>query len=188
MIEIPYGHCHCGCGQKTNLARATVPRDGWVKGEPLRYVMNHHRRRPQEYVVEDHGYLTPCWIWTGTIEDGYGRITQQGFRRAHVLYYVKAKGPVPEGLEIDHLCRNRACVNPDHLEAVPRQVNVQRGYKARGKPTHCKHGHEFTPRNTIVSVEGWWRCRICDNANQRRYYYKRAAKTGVKPRKRIGSD
>jgi hypothetical protein len=176
-ISIPYGYCYCNCGEKTNLARATIRGCGWIKGQPLRYVMNHHRRKTtgSEYRIEDHGYDTPCWIWQGVKEDGYGRINREGFRRAHTLYYVKAKGPIPDGMQLDHLCRARACVNPDHLEPVTQTVNVRRGVEARGKPTHCKHGHEFTPENTIVRRDGSWRCRMCDNATQRAHWHRKKA-------------
>jgi len=173
MQDIPYGYCHCGCGQKTKIADATRPRDGWVKGEPLRYVMNHHRRKPVDeyWVEEDRGYASPCWVWQGNTRDGYGRIFREGrLWNAHRWYYEQARGSLPEGTEMDHLCRVRACVNPDHLEPVTRTTNIQRGYKARGKPTHCKHGHEYTPENTLVDKDGAWRCRECQKANMRRYY------------------
>jgi hypothetical protein len=80
--------------------------------------------------------LGPCWVWTGAMQKGggYGLFwTAAGLRRAHKYSYVEARGPVPTGLELDHLCRNRACVNPDHLEAVSHSVNTLRGFAARRK-------------------------------------------------------
>ena len=87
-----------------------------------------------------------CWIWQGKKDYGYGRVGMNGtHHRAHRLIYEALKGPIPEGLQLDHLCRNRSCVNPNHLEPVTGAQNCRRGI---GSKTHCKHGHEFTEENT----------------------------------------
>jgi hypothetical protein len=94
-------------------------------------------------------------------------------RIAHELY----KGPIPDGLEIDHLCRNRQCCNPDHLEAVTRRVNAKRGLGGHhmkiksAMMTHCKRGHEFDERNTAFNKTGGRVCRKCAAAKQRRLYH-----------------
>ena len=110
-----------------------------------------------------------CWRWTGKFDrHGYGRHwhTEQGDRRAHRLAYELVRGPIPDGLTIDHLCRNRWCVNPDHLEPVSIQENLGR----RPKPDHCPHGHEYDERNTHVRANGKRECRTCmaDRMRERR--------------------
>lgn len=183
MQDTPYGYCQCGCGQQTKIAARNDATCGWVKGEPMRFIRNHHRRTPlnEHYTVEDLGHETPCWTWQATIRDGYGRIHRDGRSlNAHRWYYEQEHGPIPEGLQLDHLCRNRACVNPSHLEPVTQTTNIQRGFASRPKKTHCKRGHEFTPENTIIGSDGARRCRKCDNAAQLRSYYKRKAKQATR--------
>lgn len=96
-----------------------------------------------------------CWPWLGGKDrHGYGRYDTQ---RAHRLVYELLVGPIPSGMEIDHVrargCTRRDCVNPAHLEPVPRKVNVLRGTSFAAKnaaKTHCKRGHEFTHENTLT--------------------------------------
>lgn len=174
MTEIPYGYCHCGCGEKTRIAPRTTRRFGWVKGEPLHFIHGHQRRVPLRYEVEDCGYTTPCWIWQGTPNDaGYGRIQRDGKdQRAHCYFYEQHVGPIPQGLTLDHLCRVRLCVNPDHLEPVTRGENVRRGIPFRPPQTHCKRGHEFTPENTRIGASGSRFCIACGRERDRRRYSK----------------
>ena len=104
-----------------------------------------------------------CWIWTAYLDrDGYGlfrsnRLTPKSWR-AHRLAYALEHGSVPPG-HLDHLCRNRACVRPSHLEPVTPKVNAERGMKAQ--QTHCKNGHEFTEGNTYLKPNGTRACRTC---------------------------
>lgn len=126
--------CECGCGGPAPIAPRTYRRFGHVKGQPLRFIRGHNARSsPVEYVEEDRGFETPCWIWQrATQSNGYGVVAVDGrTRRAHRHYYEQANGPIPAGLDIDHLCRQRACVNPDHLEPVTRSENLRRGWAAR---------------------------------------------------------
>lgn len=142
MAEIPYGFCHCGCGEKTKLNPFTARKEGRIKGEPRRYIFGHHAyKKAPEYLEEDHGHDTPCWIWQRTLisREGYGKKIQGGKAlQAHRVYYEKAKGAIPDELQIDHLCRIKLCVNPAHLEAVTQEVNVQRGRCARLKPEQVR--------------------------------------------------
>lgn len=128
------GYCECGCGQRTPLAPKNERARGWVKGQPIRFVYGHYRRSDQAGHVEQAcGYGTPCWLWQGARDkNGYGVARARSPRMAaHRLYYERAYGPVPEGLQLDHLCRVPLCVNPEHLEPVTSAENTRRGAQTK---------------------------------------------------------
>lgn len=124
--------------------------------------------------------LSGCWIWTGTLnQKGYGNISIKNRRHlAHRISYQLTRGPIPDRLVIDHLCRVRCCVNPEHLEPVTNQVNILRG---TGSPallrqrTHCNFGHEFTDENTLLR-QGYRRCAICYKRDAAKHNLLRAAR------------
>lgn len=126
--------CWCGCGQSTPLATKT--RRGNIKGQPTRYLHGHYYHPPHvmDYAVDDE---TGCWQWLhGTNSIGYGQLhvrhsKPRRMAYAHRVYYERHVGPVPDGLELDHLCRNPGCVNPEHLEPVTHAENIRRGYQAK---------------------------------------------------------
>ena len=115
-----------------------------------------------------------CWEWTGPTYGGYGRLAVgHAYERAHRVSYALAIGPIPDGLEIDHLCRNRACVNPDHLEAVEHRENVLRGEGPAARhavQTECHRGHPFDAANTYMRPDHRGReCRACGRERVRQY-------------------
>lgn len=110
--------------------------------------------------------LGPCWVWKfSTDTGGYARFSVDGrLTSVHQWAYAEYVGPVPPGLELDHLCRNRRCANPGHLEPVTRRVNLMRGdtpAAANLAKTHCVNGHEFTERNTRWKAQGTSVTRVC---------------------------
>jgi hypothetical protein len=131
-----------------------------------------------------------CWEWNGTKDRlGYGHFYCTDKRRmvlAHRYAYEQRIGSIPLGMDLDHLCRNRGCVNPLHLEPVTHQENMRRG--APATKTHCNRGHEFTPENTVYNDHPKGRHRVClscrrENAREgwrkRNGYYEKRAESKV---------
>lgn len=121
--------------------------------------------------------ITGCWEWIGARDSrGYGNVkVGRRVRKAHRVIYELVRGPVPSGLEPDHLCRVPWCVNPEHVEAVPHLENVRRGAakwvpgaRQRAK-RRCPRGHPYTKANTYVQPStGGRACRICARERKRR--------------------
>lgn len=118
--------------------------------------------------------MSGCWLWDGAHHGrGYGRVTiNYRTRSAHRAVYEMVRGPIPEGMELDHKCRLTCCVNPDHLEPITHRENVVRGDAPaklallNGSKTHCKRGHPFDEENTHY-VPGGRSCRACAAAAAR---------------------
>jgi hypothetical protein len=128
-----------------------------------------------------------CWLWQGEMgPGGYGRILDPSTRKhymAHRYSYELHVGPVPEDLCLDHLCRVRHCVRPDHLEAVTMRENVRRGEtpaSANHKKQVCIHGHVFTDETTILDHLGHRHCRLCARRTQLAYYYRKQREKALK--------
>lgn len=130
-----------------------------------------------------------CLVWSGCVDkDGYGKVRVNLNGKlvflAHRMAYIHFVGEIPDGMELDHKCRNRSCVNHEHLEPVTHIENVNRGVYPREthanyRKTHCKNGHEFTDINTRIEVWNGIRmrkCRICDKAKNERSNLKRKLK------------
>lgn len=172
------------CGSEFSAKRSEAPRRKTCSRECMRL----HRREPLKdriarlCEIDDSG----CWIWKGArTADGYGKSSIDGRTHpAHVVSYRAFVGPIPAGLQLDHKCRVRNCVNPRHLEAVTSRENTLRSpicpSAMNARKTHCKRGHEFTFENTYVGKNSRGRayrdCRICHNEKmKRRYALRRAA-------------
>ncbi|MFJ4990022.1 HNH endonuclease [Streptomyces sp. NPDC088732] len=113
------------------------------------------------------GNVETCWLWTAHVLDtGYGQFRDEHGRlvRAHRWSYEQLRAEIPDGLVLDHTCRNRRCVNPWHLDPVTSRTNTLRGEGTAARNAtkkRCLHGHAFTPENTYVRPNGWRECRAC---------------------------
>jgi len=127
-----------------------------------------------EYMRQRVENVGECWEWQGgVLSNGYGRCQSVEYGvLAHRVSYQIFVGPIPAGLTIDHLCRNRRCINPDHLEAVTPRVNVLRGdtiVAANASKTHCPKGHELAGDNLYLAPSRRRYCRTCQRAAEKKH-------------------
>lgn len=147
-------------------------------------MLNDNRLPPHFWAKVAVNPDTGCWLWTASVRRrGYGRFGSKGDQRAaHRVAYEALVGPIPEGLQIDHLCRVTRCVNPEHLEPVTQRENVRRGHNSPATRTQCPHGHEYTASNTMVNCMGWRVCFTCNRAGAKKRRAKaKAAREAASP-------
>jgi hypothetical protein len=154
----------------------------------MKYRINDERLPTRFWNKVNVNQRTGCWEWTGCLNAyGYGHVWDRetkGTVRAHRFAFQKLIGPIPDGMELDHVCRVRHCVNPEHLDVVTTAENSRRspvvaGVFARGvsmqlSKTHCPYGHEYTDANLIVDADGHRVCRECRNDKYKRWYARNA--------------
>lgn len=153
------------------LKRYGDPLAGGPRRRDMRPTSDRHQAAVVHFWSRVDKTEAGCWLWTGATEaSGYGCFAPPGehVTRAHRYAYTITKGAIPANLVIDHLCSVRACVNPDHLEAVTDEENRRRGMRhgiLNGRITHCPHGHEYTKENSILrSNRKGVECRACKRA------------------------
>lgn len=168
----------------SNCCFSSCDRIAWAKG----YCIGHYARQrtglpmiplnqgqrrfgtPPRIICDE---VNGCHIFRGAKDSsGYGHVAiGSKMVKVHRLAWERENGPIPAGLVIDHICRNRACCNVEHLRLVTRQTNATENSTSEAAinaaKTHCKHGHEFTPSNTIRKKNGR-ECRTCKQINKRR--------------------
>lgn len=164
--------CECGCGQPTKIARQTRTQWGHVKGQPVRFISGHNQNNGLHDLrdrILAWSKRTPngCREWQGHLNNrGYGFTYANGRQQlAHRVAYEVFRGPIPDGLVIDHLvCDNPACVDHWHLEPTTGVQNVMRGNGVgarNARKTHCPQGHPYDEANTYRSPRGVRICRTC---------------------------
>ncbi len=160
----PRGHATKRCRMAATVAGVRAPRSRI--GAPLR------ERIGGSVLVQDQGYKTPRWVWQKSLNPkGYGRIRIGGRggrdHQVHRVAYEQFVGPIPHGLQIDHLCRVRSCCNPTHLEPVTVRENGRRGTAGtnlalwQAAKTHCPRDHPYSGQNLYVDRTGRRHCRTC---------------------------
>lgn len=142
---IEFGLCHCGCGGLAPITPYNNISRGWVRGQPLRYINGHARNKsPVDYIVDENG----CWVWQKSLARGYGKLRVDGKTvSAHRYFYEKFIGPIPVGMTIDHVCKNKKCCNPKHLEVVTQAENNRRRSSTKLNivtATWIRHIHDVT--------------------------------------------
>jgi hypothetical protein len=151
-------------------------------GDPLAAVLGPDRAPEERFWAKVnkagpvHPELGPCWVWTAGLSGGYGIFWLNGKQNhAYAVSWKWANGPVPPKRELDHLCRNRACVRPDHLEVTTHWVNVARGESPHGinaRKLACPQGHLYDEANTYI-YDGERHCRECGRARTRKWWQER---------------
>lgn len=178
--------CGCGCGIPTARYAGRSGFARFIRGHQNRVWRrreNAKRTLVQRWCenVSLPADADECWPWKGHIDDqGYGRLKFRGRSlKGHQVAVELFIGPIPMGFEPDHVCRNRACANPEHLEVVPKRENILRGVcppAKNARKTHCIRGHALEGDN-LIRADGHRQCRTCRRATGLRYYYRKKGAT-----------
>ena len=188
----PFADSRCGSdrGYQAHRRRGETPCEACRKGRNAeRRARERVKPKPRKPDTTPRRFwgkvtgddFTTCWEWTAyRDQNGYGRFNIGGragsTHMAHRVAYELLIGPVPNGLELDHLCRNRACVNPWHLDPVTHLVNSRRGIAGQVNAerqraiTHCPEGHPYDGQNTTLRSSGARRCKTCSRQDHQRRY------------------
>jgi len=180
VVEVARDHARCGCclsGDELKVAKGRCGLNPWT-------INWGDERLPERFWKRTYPIpFSGCWLWVGRVDKlGYGQFDADARgNKAHRYAYQHLVGPVPAGLELDHLCRVRACCNPQHLEAVTHAENMRRG--AHALKTHCPSGHAYADDNTFIRPDPKGDvqrvCRQCRIERGRAY----RARRGAVPRK-----
>lgn len=168
LVPPPVGICQCGCGLFTAKNKESHPSRGVIKGEYKRFARGHRIALVDRFEVDER---TGCWNWLLAVDKGgYGDVSRPPYRSAHRWFYEMIVGPIDEGLDLDHTCRNRRCVNPQHLEPVPTVVNVRRGLGTTLSEEQAREAVSLigtTPYTEIARLLGVSKSAIVHLANGR---------------------
>jgi hypothetical protein len=136
---------------------------------------------PAERLERMTAKVDGCIVWIGRLHrSGYADFYVDGkLVMAHRFAYEQANGPIPEGMQLDHLCRNRRCVNPNHLEPVTSRENTMRSpispAAVNARKTHCVNGHALDGENLRIDYQGYRRCIACQSARSKRHHARKLA-------------
>lgn len=156
---------------------------------PAGFVTPREKRSVEDRFWEkvDRRLDDECWPWLASLTNsGYGSMMLDDKPEgAHRISYELLRQEIPEGMVIDHLCGNRWCVNPWHMDVVTQSENIRRSKpdrdinpRSRSPKKECRNGHEFTPENTRIDPDGYQRCKTCERKQSLAGYYRRKARLG----------
>ena len=173
---------HCACGCQTPLRRPARNQTRFITGH---YLRPSPEQRLKNFSINKNN----CWIWNGYRRGRYGSIFAYGKNHpVHRFSYEMFVGKIPDGLTLDHLCREPFCINPNHLEPVTMRENILRGTSIvaiNSQKTHCLRGHFFSQENTYIKRGGQRLCRTCHRARGIAFWHKYHRRYGIRASERV---